>query len=105
MRTDKAAEAQIRKAQAEGKLDNLMGSGKPLPRRAGDTAEGAGYRIMAEAGALPPEIQLRKAVDAQLLVLKDIHDPAARKMAMAKLADLQMRLSMAEEARRMFNRN
>jgi len=105
MKTDKAAEAQIRKAQAEGKLDNLMGSGKPLPSRAGDTAEGAGYRIMAEAGALPPEIQLRKAVDVQLLALKGIHDPVARKVAMAKLADLQMRLSMAEEARRAFNRD
>jgi hypothetical protein len=38
-------------------------------------------------------------------VLNSLTEPAERKAAMAKLADLQMRLSMAEEARRAFNRN
>ncbi len=104
MKTSKLAEQQIRKAQAEGKLDNLKGAGKPLKRESGDTADAAGYRIMAEAGALPEEIQLRKAVEAQLAHLQTLTDPAERKTAMAKLADLQMRLSIAEEARRKFNR-
>jgi hypothetical protein len=104
MRTDKLAEQQIRKAQAEGKLDNLKGAGKPLNRETGDTAEAAGYRIMAEQGALPEEIKLRKAVDAQLAHLQTLTDPDERKAAMAKLADLQMRLSIAQEARRKFNR-
>jgi hypothetical protein len=105
MRTDKAAEAQIKKAQAEGKLDDIKGAGKPLPKGSGDTVSDAGYRIMAEAGALPEEIVLKKAVAEQYKVLNSLTDPTERKAAMAKLADLQMRLSMAEEARRAFNRN
>ncbi len=104
MKTSKLAEQQIRKAQAEGKLDNLKGAGKPLNRETGDTADAAGYRIMAEAGAIPEEIRLRKEVDAQLAHLQTLTDPAGRKTAMAKLADLQMRLSIAQEARRKFNR-
>ena len=105
MRTDKAAEAQIKKAQAEGKLNNLKGAGKPLPAGSGDTASDAGYRIMAEVGALPDEIVLKKAVAEQVQVLQALTDPLDRKAAMAKLADLQMRLSMAQEARRAFHRD
>lgn len=52
---------------------------------------------------LPQEIQLRKAVDAQLAHLQTLTDPVDRKAAMARLADLQMRLSIAEGARRKFN--
>jgi hypothetical protein len=77
----------------------------PLPKGSGDTALDAGYRIMAEAGIVPPEIELRKAVDAEYKVLNMLTDPIERKAAMAKLADLQMRLSMVEETRRSFNRD
>ena len=35
MRTDKATEAQIRKAQAEGKLDTIKGAGKLLSKGSG----------------------------------------------------------------------
>jgi hypothetical protein len=99
------AEAQIQKARAEGKLQGLKGEGKPLPARGdGDFADAAGYRIMAEAGALPEEIRLRKEVDAALVELAKLSDPRARKAAMAKLADLQMRLAIQEEARRKFDR-
>jgi hypothetical protein len=104
MKTSKLAEQQIRKARAEGQLDNLKGAGKPLKRESGDTADAAGYRIMAEAGVVPEEIRLRKAVDAQLAHLQTLTDPDERKAAMAELADLQMRLSIAQEARRKFNR-
>ncbi len=97
------SERQIRKAQAEGQLDNLKGAGKPLPAPGhGDFAEEAGFRIMAEAGALPKEIELKKAVKAQAAKLKSITDPAERKREMARFAELQQQLAIQEEARRKY---
>ncbi|GHC11165.1 hypothetical protein GCM10007291_04790 [Gemmobacter nanjingensis] len=57
---------------------------------------------MAEAGALPEEITLKKQVLAQQAHLATLVDEAERKAAMRVLADLQMRQAMAEEARRAF---
>lgn len=64
--------------------------------------EAAGFRIMADAGVLPREIELKKAVDAQPKILTQTTDPVARKREMAKLADLQLRLSIEQEARRKY---
>lgn len=107
-RFSRLTEAQIRKAEAEGQFRDLPGAGKPLPTRAGeamlDAGEAAGFRMMAEAGALPEEIRLKIALDA---ALKDWHratDDAARKTAMARIADLQMRYEIARDARRKFLR-
>lgn len=103
MRFDKLAERQILKAQAEGQFDNLKGEGKPLPlHEGGDYAQAAGYRMMAEAGALPLELELRKAVAEQTRLLQQASDPAEQRALMQKLADLQMRLAIQEEARRRF---
>ncbi len=97
------AERQIKKAQAEGQLDGLKGAGKPLPDEGhGDFAAAAGFRVMAEAGALPKEIELKKAVDQQRAVLLAETAPDARKREMAKLADLELRLAIEVEARRKF---
>lgn len=105
MKLSRLAEHQIRKAQQDGTLDKIKGQGKPLPDRpAGDFADQAGFRIMADAGALPEEIRLKKQVDAQAKRLGEITDPEKRKSAMAKLADLQMRLAIAQEARRKYYR-
>ncbi len=103
MKFSDLAERQIRKAQAEGQFDTLAGAGKPLPAAGdGDAAEAAGFRIMAEAGALPLEIELRKAVALQMTLLQATTDPDARKVEMARLADLQLRLAIQQEARRKF---
>lgn len=99
-------ERQILKAEAEGQFDNLPGAGKPLPPRAagGDSIEEAGFRIMAEAGAVPEEIGLRREIAAQKAQLAALADPAARKTAMAELARLELRHAIAMEARRKFLR-
>lgn len=103
MKFSSLAERQILKAQAEGQLDDLKGAGKPLGEAdAGDFAEAAGFRIMAEAGALPKEVELRKAVEAQAKILKQTVEPVQRKEEMRKLADLQMKLAIQEEARRKY---
>ena len=97
------AERQILKAQAEGQLDDLKGGGKPLPPPGhGDFAEAAGFRIMAEAGAVPKEIELKKALKAKAQELQSLTDPAARKHAMAQFAAIQQELHTQEEARRKY---
>ncbi|MEY4983324.1 MAG: hypothetical protein RIR62_1590 [Pseudomonadota bacterium] len=103
------AERQILKTQLKGGLQGLQGEGKPLPDRPGDAfisaGDAAGFRIMAQAGVLPEEITLKKQVAEQMAHLATLTDPDDRKAAMAKLADLQMRQAMAEEARRRFLRD
>lgn len=105
---DRLTERQILKALAEGKLSGLEGEGKPLPDHPEaalvDPGLAMGMRIMAEAGALPPEVLLKRQVIAAQAALEAAEGPEARKAAMAKLADLTMRLALAEEARRSFFR-
>lgn len=103
---DMIAERWMRKAEAEGKLSGLAGEGAPLPDRPGDAfvdpGDAIGFRIMAEAGVLPEEITLGKAIAEQTKILADITEPSARKAAMAELARLETKRGIAEEARRKF---
>ena len=102
------AERQIQKARLKGQLQGLEREGKPLPDRPGDAfvsaGDAVGFRIMAEAGVLPEEIALKKAVAAQRVYLATLTDEDQRKAAMADLAQLEMRQAIAEESRRKFLR-
>ncbi|GKY87177.1 DUF1992 domain-containing protein [Sinisalibacter aestuarii] len=99
-------EQQIRKAEAEGKLRGLEGEGKPLPYRPGDAfidaGDAVGHRIMAEAGALPAEITLKRALDEARRAWGEETDPAEKKKKMAVIADLELRYAIAREARMKF---
>jgi hypothetical protein len=105
---DRLTEAQIRKAEAEGKLKNLEGEGRPLPDRPGDAlidpGEAVWFRIMAEAGALPEEVGLKAQMDAARADWQAATDPDEKKRLMARIADLQMRYEIARDARRKFMR-
>ncbi|MQQ07321.1 DUF1992 domain-containing protein [Epibacterium sp. SM1979] len=98
------AEQQIQKAKSQGQLDNLAGEGQPLEPRAAEDIVSAGMGLMAQAGVVPREIELKKAVDAQRLALKSAQTPEAQKAEMRKLADLELRLNIEQEARRKFYR-
>lgn len=104
----KLVERQIKKAQAEGQLQGLEGEGQPLPDRSSealsDPATAAGHRIMAQAGVLPEEFAIKKQLDTERQNYATLTDPAERKAAMARIADLEMRYSMARDARRSFMR-
>lgn len=103
---DRIAERMMLKARAEGKLSGLEGEGKPLPRRPiGKTGEAVGFRIMAEAGILPEEIVLKKQVIAAQARLADMPDGPECDALLARIARLQMRQAIAEEARRRFMRD
>ncbi len=104
----KLVERQIKKAQAEGQLEGLDGEGAPLPDRSTeaqtDPALAAGHRIMAQAGVLPEEFDIKKELDAAQASYATLTNPEDRKAAMAKIADLEMRYNMARDARRAFLR-
>lgn len=99
-------ERQLLKAKAEGKLEGLEGEGKPLPERPEeavvDPAMAAGYRIMAEAGALPEEFRLQKELDQARADWRAATDEAEKKRLMARIADLEMRHNIARDARKKF---
>lgn len=99
-------ERQILKAIAEGKLRGLAGEGKPLPDRSGeaftDMATQVAVRIMAEAGALPEEIKLKKLLDAARQAYREAASEEAKHVAMAVIADLDLRYNIAVDARRKF---
>lgn len=103
---DRLVERQIQKALAEGKLRGLAGEGKPLPDRSGeaftDMATAVATRIMAEAGAIPDEFRLKKLLEAARQAYRDAEGDDARKIAMALIADLELRCNIAMEARRRF---
>ncbi len=99
-------ERQIQKALAEGKLEGLEGEGKPLPEHPEaafvDAAEAAGYRIMAEAGAMPEEFILKRRLEEAQAAYRAAKGTTDEKAAMAQVADVQMRLAIAQDARRKF---
>ena len=102
------AERQIAKAQAEGKLTGLDGEGRALPDRPAETSEQAavstGMRIMAEAGVLPEEFELKKSLEAARNAYAVASDPKDRAEQIQRIADLELRYEIAREARRKFMR-
>ena len=59
-------------------------------------------RIMAEAGVVPEEFTLKKALDAARATYQEASSDAARAQAMRRITDLELRYNIAREARRKF---
>ena len=71
---DRLADAHIESAAERGEFDDLPGAGRPLP--ADDAAHvpehlRAGYRLLKNAGYVPPEIETRRE-------LREVEDLLAR---------------------------
>ncbi|HKK99469.1 MAG TPA: DnaJ family domain-containing protein [Desulfotignum sp.] len=70
---EKIVEERIKSAQKEGAFDNLAGSGKPLvfedDCQVPDDCRLA-YKILKNAGFLPPEIELKKKITQAELLLE-----------------------------------
>ncbi|KEJ89208.1 DnaJ-like protein, subfamily C, member 28 domain-containing protein [Sulfitobacter donghicola DSW-25 = KCTC 12864 = JCM 14565] len=101
-------ESQIAKARAAGGLTGLKGEGKPLPERPVETGEqavaSAGMRIMAEAGVVPEEFQIKKELDAARKIYASLSTEEERAKQMSKISSLELRYNIAVEARRKFMR-
>ena len=96
----KIAEQRIREAIERGEFDNLEGRGKPL-----DLGNDSwipedlrmSYKILKNAGCLPPELELRKEVINLRELLGTIDDNQER---IKKIRELNFRLLKLNEMRK-----
>jgi Domain of unknown function (DUF1992) len=93
---DAIVEAKIAEAQRAGAFDDLPGAGRPLAladdRLIPEDIRMA-YRILKNAGCVPPEIEARKeAADLRMLIRATADAPEQRR-ALARLALLEARLA------------
>ncbi|MDC0696172.1 DUF1992 domain-containing protein [Klebsiella pasteurii] len=90
---DQWAERHILDAQRKGELDNLPGSGEPLSLDDDSHVPAelrAGYRLLKNAGCLPPELEHRKEAVMLTDLLKGVQESDPR------YAELSRRLALLE---------
>jgi hypothetical protein len=92
---DSIVEQRIAQAFAEGAFENLPGAGKPLDldddRMVPEELRVA-YRILKNAGFIPPEVEQRRELADLAALLRHATDDAARRRAAARLALLAAKL-------------
>ncbi len=91
---DQLAEQKIREAQERGVFDNRPGCGRPLALE--DLAlvpepVRAAYRLLKNAGFVPPEIEILREIGAAQARIQEIEDPAQRREALKRLRLLELR--------------
>lgn len=91
------AENRIREAMARGEFANLPGAGKPL-RLEDDTMVPEdlrlAYKVLKNAGCIPPELELRKEILTLRDLLRTIEGEDARKDVVRKLNDRLLKLHL-----------
>lgn len=94
------AEQKIREAIDRGEFDNLAYHGKPLKL---DDLSGVpealrmGYRILKNAGVLPPEMQLKKDIMALRDLINVCYDDEERLDMQCKMNEKMLRYNMMME--------
>ena len=94
-------EKRIREAMERGELDALPGAGEPLPldeERLVPEELRVAYRLLKNAGLVPPEIATRKEIASAEALLAVATDPADRSSAFRRLELLRMRLAGTRSA-------
>ncbi|NGP44014.1 DUF1992 domain-containing protein [Bacillaceae bacterium SIJ1] len=94
---DDVVEERIRNAIKKGDFSNLPGKGRPLPL---DDANGvpkelkSSYKVLKNAGMLPPEMELKK----EILHMKDLLaccvDEDEKQMLQTKLSESEIRYQL-----------
>lgn len=90
------AEQRIAEAMARGEFDDLPGAGKPLDLDddANVPAElRLAYRILKNAGFVPPEVELRREIASAEQLLSQALDCEERRTASRRLEFLLIKLS------------
>lgn len=89
------AERRIQEAQKEGAFDHLPGEGRPLNLE-DDSAVPAelrmAYKVLKNAGYLPPELEDRKEISTILDLLENCDEGAEKLHQMQKLEVILMRM-------------
>jgi len=92
---DQLAEHHILQARDRGEFDDLPGTGKPLALEDDLLVPEelrAGYRLLKNAGYLPPELQLHNEIREVEQLLACMHDNDERAKAERRLALLRLQL-------------
>ena len=93
---DEIAEARIAEALQRGELDNLPGAGQPL--KLDDDQHipeelRIAYRILKNAGYIPPELELRREISRVEQLLSGIEGQGEKNRVLKKLDYLLAKLS------------
>lgn len=92
------AERKIAEAMARGELDNLAGAGKPLAMDedlSGVPAElRMAFKILKNAGFVPPEVELRKEIVSLREMLGQLDDDEKRRSVRRQLDYMLLKLNM-----------
>ena len=94
---DALVEERIQEAIRRGDLDNLPGAGQPLALDDDGLVPPEvriAYRILKNAGFVPPEVLERREIAELEAELAGIRDAVARQHALTKLALLRTRLGL-----------
>jgi hypothetical protein len=97
------ADSKIRAAMARGEFDDLPGRGKPLPLEdlSGVPADlRIGFKLLRNAGCLPPELEARKEVARLGALVAAAGDREERARLSALRADAELRYALLVERRR-----
>lgn len=92
---DKLIEQRIQNAINAGELDNLPGEGKPLPDDDFTNIPEAlrmPYKILKNAGMVPPEIQLRSEINSVETTIRNEEKDTGIKQALLRLHCLYAKL-------------
>ena len=79
-------EERIKKAEKEGRFDNLAGSGRPLNFDDANVPDELrlAHKVLKNAGYLPPEIELKKKISHTRDLMAGLDDGAPEKAALGK---------------------
>lgn len=92
---DRIAEGRIQEAAERGEFDDLPGQGKPQQLDDDSLVPPelrAGYRMLKNAGFLPPELELRKEIRAVEELIAGSTDPDSRRRGRLRLDLLRAQL-------------
>lgn len=93
---DHLAERHIQQAREAGEFDNLPGAGKPLVLEDDSLVPEdlrVGFRLLKNAGYLPPELQLQHEIREVEQLLACVQDGGERETAERRLSYLRLQLS------------
>jgi hypothetical protein len=94
---EKIAERKIREAMEQGAFDNLPGAGKPLmldDYAAVPEEYRMAYKVLKNAGCIPPELELRKEIVNLRDLLGTIEEDGERRKRLRELNFKLLKLNM-----------
>jgi hypothetical protein len=95
---DQIAERKISEALERGELDDLPGAGRPIGQDAGLMVPEelrVAYRLLKNAGYLPPDVQLRRDIESAEVLLIQAASQEECSSLNKRLAYLRMKLSIS----------